>query len=122
MPPPVKAIPAGTRTHTASGWRKRSIFRPAQSGMWPWSRSISSSKSALSLMPDQGPWLRIVPLLVFQLRLDLEACLGLFLDFIDGHAGCEFGQRHVAALLVDAEHTEIGDDHVHYSGTGQRQF
>src|SRR5262249_58280439 len=99
MPPPVKAIPAGTRTHTASGCRKRSKFRPAQSGMWPWNRSISSSKSALSLMPDQRPWLGFVPSLVFQLRVDLEAGLCLFLDFIDGPATRLVVLAHAPALL-----------------------
>src|SRR5262245_29185963 len=50
------------------------------------------------------------------------AGFGLGLDLIERRARRNLGERHpAAALLVDGEDAEVGDDHVDDAGAGERQ-
>lgn len=53
---------------------------------------------------------------------DLEVGLGGLLDGLEGSVFSDLGEHHLASLLVELEHSHIGDQHVHYFSSGQRQF
>src|SRR6478735_9132206 len=59
---------------------------------------------------------------MLQLLIDFEACLGPLRDLVDRNAGRKLGECHATALFVDGKDAEVGDDHIHYSGTGEWQF
>ena len=59
---------------------------------------------------------------MLQFRIDLEACLRLLRDLVDGHTGRKLGQSHTALFAVDTEDAEIGDHHIDNAGAGERQI
>src|SRR5664280_3537637 len=82
----------------------------------------ATARSAAFLRSASESMVKMLARLMLQLRIDLEARLGLLGDLIHRHAGGEFDQRHAADLAVDVEHAQVSDHHVDNTGAGERQI